>query len=559
MSRRFSALTLLGFLLVAGAGAQVVQPNSNLSQDAFTSRFLAQATFGPTPEAIAELKSLGYDFNGWIDREVAKAPTYATPIVTAALAAGGITAIGNTQNRRARNAVMISGNDQLRQRVAFALSEIFVISDNNSAISNAKEGSCSYYDMLVRDSFGTFRQLLVDVTYHPMMGRYLNQYHNSKGNPAANTSADENYARECQQLFSIGLYNLNADGTVQTDGTGRGIETYTNAQITEFAKVFTGFTDEDHNPNAVGTGTGRTGFPSAAQNYTEPMKIWPGQHDTGTKSLHHYAGARKPDLPANQSGAQDVSDAIDNLVEHPNTAPFISRLLIQRLVTSNPSNAYVGRVAGVFVNNGRGQRGDMLAVIKAVLLDQEARLAPFIVDPEHGKLREPYIRVIHLLRAFHYKVGTGVLPYDLGSATENTLGQFPLASPTVFNFFTPDYQPQGPIGDAGLEAPEFQIQNAVFGIATPNIFYNLANSSVGGFTLDLTAQAALADNTMSLVDNVDLLLTAGTLSDATKAKVLAAVNAVTSAMVPSGSTIQLTRARLAVYLVAVSPDYAIQK
>ena len=245
-------------------------------------------------------------------------------------------------------------------------------------------------------------------------------------------------------------------------------------------------------------------------------------------------------------------------MEHPNTAPFISRILIQRLVTSNPSAGYIGRVASTFVNNGRGQRGDMVAVIKAILLDQEARQAPYIVDPEFGKLREPYLRVTQLLRAFNYKVTSGVLPYDLGSTNENTLGQFPLASPTVFNFFTPDYQPQGPIGNAGLEAPEFQIQNAVFGIATPNTFYNLVNTAVGNFSLDLTAQAALPD-TATLVDNVDLLLTSGTLSAATKAKVLAAVNGVTAAMVPSGSTLALTRARLAIYLVAVSPDYAIQK
>jgi uncharacterized protein (DUF1800 family) len=556
--RQSRAFVLLGVLFALEAGAQTVQPNSNLSQDAFASRFLAQATFGPTSAAIADLKNSGYDFNAWIDREVAKPPTYSAPLVVAALKSGGITSIANAQNRRARNEVMISGNDQLRQRVAFALSEIFVISDNNSAIANANEGSCSFYDMLLRDSFTTFRQLLLDVTYHPMMGRYLNQYKNRKGNPATNTAADENYAREVEQLFSIGLYNLNADGTVQTDSSGRGLETYTNAQITEFAKAFTGFTDEDHNPNAVGTGTGKTDFPSAAQNYTEPMKMWQGQHDTGTKSLHHYAGARKADLPANQPGDQDVSDAIDNLVEHPNTAPFISRILIQRLVTSNPSSAYVARVAAAFANNGHGQRGDMVAVIKAILLDQEARQAPFIVDPEAGKLREPYIRLTHLLRAFNYKVTTGVLPYDLGSTTENTLGQFPLASPSVFNFFSPDYQPQGAIGNAGLEAPEFQIQNAVFGIATPNAFYNLTNTSVGNFSLDLTVQAALPD-TASLVDNVDLLLTSGTLSAATKARVLASVNAVTTAMVPAGSTLALTRARLAVYLVAVSPDYAIQK
>ncbi len=558
MIRSISLLLASAILLVLSAGAQVVQPNAALTPDGFAARFLGQATFGPTAAGITELKNLGYDFNAWIDREAAKSPTYSAPLVVAARSSGGITSITNAFNRRARNEVMISGNDQLRQRVAYALSQIFVISDNNSAIANANEGSSSYYDMLVRDSFGTFRQLLLDVTYHPMMGRYLNQYHNRKADPSKNTSADENYAREVEQLFSVGLYLLNADGTSQTDGTGRALETYTNAQITEFAKVFTGFTDEDHNANAVGTGTGRTDFPSAAQNYTEPMKMWQGQHDPNTKSLYHYAGARKPDLPAGQSGDQDVSDAIDNLVEHPNTAPFISRQLIQRLVTSNPSNAYVARVSGVFVNNGRSQRGDMLAVIKAVLLDQEARQAPFIVDPEHGKLREPYLRVTELLRAFNYKVAAGVLPYDLGSTTEGTLGQFPLAAPSVFNFYTPDYQPQGPIGDAGLVGPEFQIQNAVFGIATPNVYYNLTNTTVGNFSLDLTTQAALTDPA-ALVDNVDLMLTSGTLSSATKTKVVAAVTAVTQAMVPSGSTLGLTRSRLAIYLVAISPDFAIQK
>ena len=552
------------FLLAAGlslagtVAAVPVQPNDVLTNDQLASRFLAQATFGPTPEAIAALRTAGYDYNAWIDAEVAKTPSYSAPLVTAALATGGITAIQNAQNRRARNQVMIAGNDQLRQRVAYALSQIFVISDNNSAIANAAEGSCAYYDLLVRDSFTNFRQLMVDITYSPMMGRYLNQYRNRKANPAKNTRADENYAREVEQLFSIGLYQLTSDGNYVTDSSGQPVETYTNDQVTEFAKVFTGLTDEDHNPNPTGTGTGRTDFPSATANYTEPMKMWQLQHDVTAKSLHHYTGARKPDLPAGQTGDQDISDAIDNLVEHPNTAPFICRQLIQRLVTSNPSDGYVGRVSAAFLDNGQGQRGDMVAVIKAILLDQEARSVAFITDPEHGKLREPYLRLTHLLRAFHYQVAGTVLPYDLGSATENTLGQFPLAAPSVFNFYLPDYQPQGPIGDAGLFAPEFQIQNAVFGIATPNLYYSLTNTSVGLFALDLSAQAALPDTT-ALLDNVDLLLTAGTLSSTSRATILTALNGVTAAMVPGGSTLALTRARLAIYLVASSPDFAIQK
>lgn len=556
----FSGLILLAAGL-ARLAAQSVQPDTTLSADDQASRFLAQATFGPTPEAIAELRNLGYDYNAWIDREVAKPATYAAPLAVEAKTSGQITSITNAHNRRARNQVMIAGGDQLRQRVAYALSQIFVISDNVSAISNAQEGSSSYYDMLVRDSFGSFRQLLMDVTRHPMMGRFLSHYRNRKANATTGTRPDENYAREVMQLFTIGLYRLNADGTYQTDGTGRPLEAYTNDQITEFARVFTGFTDEDNNPAAVGTGTGRTDFPRVtAQNYTDPMKMWDLQHDMGAKNLHSYPGARKPTLPANQTGLQDIDDAIDNLVEHPNTGPFIARLLIQRLVLSNPSDGYVSRVAAAFANNGRGQRGDMVAVVKAILLDQEARAPAFLVDPEHGKLREPFLRVTHLLRAFRYRVTGTLLPYDFGSGvTENTLGQFPMSSPSVFNFYLPDYEPPGVISDAALVGPEFQILNAVFGITTPNGFYNLITTNVGNFSLDLSPQAALTDNPAALVDNIDQLLTHGTLSAGTREKIITAVNGVTTAMVPTGSTLALTKARLAVYLVAISPDFAVLK
>ena len=556
-----SRLVLPVILLAGTLAAQTVQPDTNLSSDELASRFLAQTTFGPTTEAIAELRGLGYDYNAWIDREVAKPATLAAPLAVAAKTSGQITSITNAYNRRARNQVMISASDQLRQRVAYALSQIFVISDNVSTISNAEEGSSSYYDMLVRDSFGTFRQLLMDVTRHPMMGRFLSHYHNRKSNPAAGTRPDENYAREVMQLLTIGLYKLNPDGTYQVDGTGRPLDSYTNDQITEFARVFTGFTDEDNNPNAAGTGTGRTDFPRVtAQNYTDPMKMWDLQHDTGVKNLHSYAGARKASLPANQSGLQDISDAVDNLVEHPNTGPFICRQLIQRLVTSNPSDGYVARVAAAFANNGQGQRGSMVAVIKAILLDQEARSVAFIVDPEHGKLREPFVRTTHLLRAFRYSVSGSLLPYDFSSTvTETTIGQYPMSAPSVFNFYLPDYEPPGPIGVAGLVGPEFQILNSVFGITMPNALYSLIQTSAGNFTLDLSPQAALADNAGSLVDNIDLLLTHGTLSSATRTQVITAVNGVTTAMVPSGSTLALTKARLALYLVAVSPDFAVLK
>jgi uncharacterized protein (DUF1800 family) len=556
-------IPLLFVLAALPLAAQTVSPNTALSADALASRFLAQATFGPSPEAIAELRAMNYDYSGWIDAQVNKPPTYAAPLVRDALGSGALantTANYKAANRRARNQAMLAGADQLRQRVAYALSQILVISDVDTGVLNGLEGSSDYYDLLVRDAFAPYRQLLGDVTRHPMMGRYLSYYRNQKGNPATGTRPDENYARESMQLFTVGLYNLNPDGTYQNDATGRPVETYTNANITEHARVYTGFTDEDNNPNAVGTGTGRTGFPRATANYIQPMKMWDPQHDADAKNLLRYSTARKPSLPAGQTGLQDIGDLLDNLVEHPNTGPFLARLLIQRLVTSNPSNAYVGRVAAVFADNGRGQRGDLLAVIKAILLDNEARATSFLSDPEHGKLREPFLRVTHVLRACHYTVSGTTLPYDFGSAlTENNLGQFPLASPSVFNFYLPDYQPPGVIENAGLVGPEYQILNSVYAITLPNALLTLTNTGLGNFTLDLTAQAALADTPSALVDNVDLLLTHGTMSAATRQAIVTAVSGVTTALVPAGSTLGLTRARLAVYLTAVSPDYAVQK
>lgn len=544
-------------LWLAGALGAAVAPNATLTPDQQATRFLAQATFGPSPDSLAELRGLGNDFNAWIDREAAKPVTLAVPLLTSARDAGQITAIDKATNRRARNQVMLSAPDQLRQRVAYALSQIMVISDNDTNVANGQEGSSSYYDMLARNALGNFRTLMMEVTRHPMMGRYLSHYKNRKANPTTGTRPDENYAREVMQLFTIGLYNLNANGTYQTAGS-QPVESYTNEQITEFARVFTGFTDDS--TVTTGTGTGRTDFPRADANYSAPMRMWELQHDTGAKTLLNYPGARKPTLPAGQTGLQDVADAIDNLVEHPNTAPFIARQLIQRLVTSNPSDGYVGRVAGAFVNNGAGGRGDLKAVVKAILLDQEARNTAFISDPEHGKLREPYLRVAHVLRAFRFTVQEGALPYDLGGTfTETTLGQFPLASGSVFNFYAPDYQPAGPIGDAGLFGPEFQILNSVFAITTPNGMNTLIQTGAGRFRLNLADQTTLAANPAELLDNLNLLLTHGTMSAETRAAILTAVQGVTAAMVPSGSTLNQTRALLAVYIVTLSPDFAVLK
>jgi uncharacterized protein (DUF1800 family) len=551
---------LLAAVLVVAPLMAAVEPNTSLTMDQQASRFLSQATFGPTPASIAELRGLDYDYNRWIDLEAAKPASSATALLQAAKNAGQITTFDRGPNRRARTQVMLAGTDQLRQRVAYALSQIMVISDFESAISNGQEGSSSYYDMLARNALGSFRTLLMDITRHPMMGRYLTHYKNRKANPTTGTQPDENYAREVMQLFTIGLYQLTSDGTNVTDASGRPVETYTNANISEFARVFTGFTDENNNPNAVGTGAGRTDFPAATQNYTQPMLMWEFQHDQGSKTLLSYPGARKSVLPANQGGLQDVADALENLIEHPSTAPFIARQLIQRLITSNPSPAYVGRVAAVFVNNGAGQRGDLLAVVRAILLDAEARNLSTIAQPNSGKLKEPFLRVTGLLRAMHYTVQDGTLPYDFGSTiSESTIGQFPLASSSVFNFYLPDHRPPGPIDAAGLVGPEYQILTSVFAVTLPNALYTITQTGAGRFALNLADQEALAASPPALLDNLNLLLVHGTMSDATRNAILAAVNGVTVAMVPSGITFNQTRARLAVYLVAISPEAAVSK
>ena len=540
------------------ASAQSVSPNNQLSADQLATRFLAQATFGPSPDSLTELRGLNNDFNTWITREAAKPVSSAAALLATARTAGQITTSDTGTNRRARNQVMIAGSDQLRQRVAYALSQIMVISDLDSNVANGGDGSSSYYDMLARNALGNYRTLLMEVTRHPMMGRYLSHYKNRKENTAAGTRPDENYAREVMQLFSIGLYQLTLSGNYVNDASGRPIETYGDNNVTEFARVFTGFTDDS--TNNTGTGTGRTDFPAATQNYTVQLRMWEQQHDTGAKALLSYPGARKPTLPANQTGLQDVQDAIDNLTEHPSTAPFISRQLIQKLVSSNPSDGYVSRVASVFVNNGAGVRGDLLAVVRAILLDQEARSISFITDPEHGKLREPFIRITHLLRTFRFTVIDGTLPYNLGTAiTQSNLGHYPLSAPSVFNFFSPEFEPPGLIANAGLVGPEFQILNAVFAVTMPNAVNTLIQTGASSFRVNISEQETLAATPAALVDNLNLMLTHGTMSSQTRASIIAAVQGVTQAMVPSGSNLNQTRARLGIYLTAISPDFAILK
>ena len=350
--------------------------------------------------------------------------------------------------------------DPLRQRVAFALSQIFVISDNMETLGTNPAGMINYYDMLENNAFGNYRDLLFGVATHPCMGIYLSHLGNAKADPVANTFPDENFAREVMQLFSIGLWMLNTDGTQQLDATGQPIPTYSNANITEMARVFTGLSHWNSDFNGY------------SDDFTQPMIGWDAYHDLGTKTL--LLGVTTPARTASPGSTgtatfADVNAAIDNLFNHPNVGPFVARQLIQRFITSNPSPAYIARVATAFNNNGSGVRGDMKAVIKAMLLDDEARNPLMRSDPTYGKLREPFLKCVNFAHAFNatsqagwYYLDSFILDHD----------EEPLKSPSVFNFYLPNYTPPGALAQAGLVAPEFQIINASSGTLAPNYFWN---------------------------------------------------------------------------------------
>src|SRR5262245_21228024 len=312
------------------------------------SRFLAQATLGADYQEIQRTARTTPKL--WLQDQFARPIGYHQPFLDARLRAG--LTVGSDERRFAWWEQVMEGPDPLRQRVALALSEIFVISDQNDSVSSNPIGAANYYDMLPRNAFGNYKTLLRDVSLHPMMGAYLSHLRNNRSDPSVGRYPDENYAREVMQLFSIGLFQLRANGTFLRDGQGRPIPTYDNDDITELAKIFTGLAFD---------GADRD-FYQGEENWTRPMRMYDEHHEPGAKHL-----IRGKNVPAGQTGMADIDAAIDNLFRHPNVGPFFARRMIQRLVTSNPSPAYVGRVAAAFANNGRGVRGDMKAVITAVL------------------------------------------------------------------------------------------------------------------------------------------------------------------------------------------------
>lgn len=527
------------------------------------SRFLAQATFGPTKAEIDALtgKRLA-DLNDWITAQMAVPPSLHLDAMRADYFAFDAAREGSTIASSNRQAawwkLALTAPDQLRQRVAFALSEILVVSDVNTTLNANPQGVANYYDILVRNAFGNFRQTLDEVSLNPIMGVYLSSLRNAKAtfdkNGALLTSPDENYAREVMQLFSIGLNQLQPDGTLKLDALGLPIPTYDQKTITEVAKVFTGW--------AYYSASNAPSFRGEAADYLHPMMLYPAFHEDGPKTV--VGGVQ---IAANQGGAKDLKDMLDALFNHPNIAPFISRQLIQRLVTSNPSPGYIYRVAQVFANNGAGVRGDMGAVVRAVLTDYEARSAAVAASASFGHLREPLLRATALLRAYNGGANTGRWAiFNPEGGTTASLGQAALRAPTVFNFFEPNYTEPGPLANAGLYAPEYQILTDTAAIALPNQLWNYiyANRTSGatanaaettiGFLFDQSL-LDLAATPQALVDQANLVLAGGGLSKATTDRIVTALNA----MPGTTAANKLERVRSALYLTVSVPQGAIQK
>jgi uncharacterized protein (DUF1800 family) len=403
------------------------------------SRLLTQGTFGPTYSTITTASAQTY--GQWFTDQAAATPSLTLPLVRNVANAQWIPLWW-------RNA--IQAPDQLRQRMAFALSEIFVITAPDDQAEVA-----AYYDVLVRNALGNYRTLLEAVTLSPAMGLFLNMFKNDKPDPATGRHADENYAREIMQLFSIGLVKLNVDGTVKTDAGGTPLPTYGQAEVMALARVFTGWGSHPDQHS------GEEAW-DYDQNTVDPMVAYENHHDVDAKTILNGVL-----VPAGGSAAGDLKIALDAIFNHANVGPFIGKQLIQRLVTSNPSPGYVSRVASVFNNNGSGVRGDLLAVARAILTDAEA-VAPG--GTTYGKLREPLLRMTHLWRAFNAADSHGAInDYSIVQAASYYFDQAPLESPTVFNFFVPDYVRAGPMAQAGMVAPEFQITNEVSAIVTLNL------------------------------------------------------------------------------------------
>ncbi|MES2754072.1 MAG: DUF1800 domain-containing protein [Pseudomonadota bacterium] len=492
------------------------------------SRFLGQATLGATRTMIDDVATRGYA--AWLDAQ------FALPRATSHwdwLVGAGYNVAANINNVAGFDPTMwrqlIVEPDQLRQRVGMALLDFLVVGIDGVNLNWRQFATAAYVDLLLDNAFGNYRALLGAITTNAAMGSFLTFLGNRKAN-AAGAVPDENYARELMQLFTIGLYQLNMDGTLKGSAAAP-LETYTLADVSGLARVFTGL-------NLASTDS------TTPARYRQPLVITASQNETGAAS---FLGTT-----VSGGGMAAVNSALDTIFAHPNVPPFVSKQLIQRLVTSNPSPAYVGRVAGVFANNGSGVRGDLKAVVRAILLDAEARDDSAVAATAAGRLREPAMRLTGWARAFAATSPSNAWPIGDTSSQSTRLGQSLGRAPSVFNFFRPGYTPSGSaVASAGLVAPEFQITNEQSVVGYINYMYTLVSSGTGDFRADYTAIMIKAPDSLALVDEVNLLLAAGQLSSTTVAAVRAAVDSVN----PSAANANINRVGIAIMLTLASPDY----
>ncbi|WP_162143780.1 DUF1800 domain-containing protein [Hellea balneolensis] len=516
--------------------------------------FLSKTGFGGNADQIEFTQ--GKLPSKLLKAEFAKPPSYILPAMKASFEAGE--EVDNRAHGSAFWNAMIEADDQLRQRMVFALSQIVVVSDNpmgNKPLTNAQ-----YVDALYKHAFGNYKELLKEVTYTPAMARYLTYLRNRKGDERTGRMPDENYAREFLQLFTTGLVELNMDGTQKLSG-GKAIEIFNNEDIVGLAKVFTGLSYKG------------TGFWDADDDgeYSR-LVMFQDKHSPLEKS---FMGKT---ISAGTAGDEAIDQAIDHIFEHPNLAPFISRQLIQRFTASHPDPAYVTRVANAFESGtyitvdetqfGTGERGDLQATLAAILLD-EGLYGGRVQSPEEGKVREPVLRFVHWARAFD--VGNVMADnewYLLYNAGKNTrLGQQPFQSPSVFNFYRPGFVAPGTAsGTAGLTAPELQIVNDGAAIGYANFMLNYVfntsptrNDAVDSFVPDYTDEAALADTPEALADHLNTLLLGGRMSSVTKTRIVDVLNEIPiRAELSEGEEDRTTRASLAVYMAVTSPAFALE-
>ena len=542
------AITTVPSTSLPGSGdtAPAAPPVADRPSAADAARFLTQTSFGITSkQQITQVQEKGFALSLWeqFNTGTDLQTTYLDQQKSRNVDEMGVARETEEMSYEAVWQQWLQGPDQLRARVSFALAQIVVIS--NVAPDIRPYAMSSYMDMLNRNAFGNYCTLLKDVTLHPAMGYYLNMINSQKGNPQTGTSPNENYAREVLQLFSIGLVKLNLDGSQQLDAQNKAVPTFDETVVQGFAKAFTGWSYAN-----------ATGFDQANEEVKDawifPMKAYAAQHSPEAKKLLNgviLAGGGSPQ--------QDVDAAIANICAHPNVAPFISRQLIQRLVTSNPSPAYLTRVATVFNNNGSGVRGDLRAVVSAIVLDPEARAAT--LPTNFGKQREPVIRFANFLRGLNAKSASGRNSIHYLDSADNGLGQSPLLSPSVFNFYSPNFRPAGKIAQAGLVAPEFQITTETTVVGGLNVFASLINNqSYGDGTVDaelklnLAPLEALASNPDALIAELNAIFFNYQMS----AKLQTRMKKMLTALPASDKT---RRVKSALILTSLSPEYTIQK